>query len=224
MQSRRAPAFINTCHDARFAPHVGANVNRGNTPPTSRSPPHQSRPEGYPPNRQPVTVGEEERDGRGTTSRWTSTRATPERRPPPTARHARQPRTSSRHPREGGQRRRRTAAPRHAACGRPRPGQAPAAARPADATSHDTPRACQQQLDGGEADVPSSVTDPSTARCSKDVTTHHRSGARPRMPRPSLQRAATARQEKFQLPIAEQNFGLVCPSRTSEHGGEGDCV
>ena len=29
MQSRRAPAFINTCHDARFAPHVGANVNAG---------------------------------------------------------------------------------------------------------------------------------------------------------------------------------------------------
>ena len=27
MQSRRAPALINTCHDARFAPHVGANVN-----------------------------------------------------------------------------------------------------------------------------------------------------------------------------------------------------
>ena len=29
MQSRRAPAFINTCHDARFAPHFGANVNAG---------------------------------------------------------------------------------------------------------------------------------------------------------------------------------------------------
>jgi hypothetical protein len=27
--SRRAPAFINTCHDARFAPHVGANANAG---------------------------------------------------------------------------------------------------------------------------------------------------------------------------------------------------
>jgi hypothetical protein len=31
------------------------------------------------------------------------------------------------------------------------------------------------------------------------------------MPRPRLQRAATVRQEKFQLPIAEQNFGLICP-------------
>jgi hypothetical protein len=74
------------------------------------------------------------------------------------------------------------------------------------------------------------------------------------MPRPSLQRAATVRQEKIQLQIAEQIFpavpiiklfaleegdsgghvlretksrglcGLVCPSRTSERWGEGDCV
>jgi hypothetical protein len=29
VQSRRAPALINTCHDAQFAPHVGANVNAG---------------------------------------------------------------------------------------------------------------------------------------------------------------------------------------------------
>ena len=29
VQSRRAPALINTCHDARFAPHVGANVDAG---------------------------------------------------------------------------------------------------------------------------------------------------------------------------------------------------
>jgi len=49
VQSRRAPAFINTCHDARFDPHVGANADcknnkriiimtRGNTTPASRSP------------------------------------------------------------------------------------------------------------------------------------------------------------------------------------------
>jgi hypothetical protein len=31
VQSRRAPALINTCHGARFAPHVGANVNAGKT-------------------------------------------------------------------------------------------------------------------------------------------------------------------------------------------------
>ena len=67
-------------------PHTSAPMlMRGNTPPTTRSPPHQSRPAGYPPNRQPATVGEEERGWRGTTSRRTSTRAAPDRRPPPTA-------------------------------------------------------------------------------------------------------------------------------------------
>ena len=71
---------------------------RGNTPPTIRSPSHQSRPAGYPPNRQPVTVGKEERGGRGTASRRTSTRAAPDRRLPPTARHAPTPRTGSSHP------------------------------------------------------------------------------------------------------------------------------
>ena len=49
-------ALINTCHDARFAPQLSAPMlMRGNTPPnvTTRSPPHRSRPAGYPPNRQP---------------------------------------------------------------------------------------------------------------------------------------------------------------------------
>jgi hypothetical protein len=51
-----------------------------NTLPTSHSPPQrESRPAGYPPNQQPVTVCEEELDGRGTTSRRTLTRAAPER-------------------------------------------------------------------------------------------------------------------------------------------------
>ena len=68
------------------SPHTSAPMlMRGNTPPTTRSPPHRSRPAGYPPNRQPATVGEEERGWRGPTSRRTSTRAAPERRPPPTA-------------------------------------------------------------------------------------------------------------------------------------------
>jgi hypothetical protein len=58
------PALKNTCHDARFAPHVGANVNAGYIPPAARFPPHRSRPTGYPPNRQPATVGAEERGGR----------------------------------------------------------------------------------------------------------------------------------------------------------------
>jgi len=29
VQSRRAPVLTNTCHDARFDPHVGSNVNAG---------------------------------------------------------------------------------------------------------------------------------------------------------------------------------------------------
>jgi hypothetical protein len=29
VQNRRAPELINTCHDARFAPHVGADINAG---------------------------------------------------------------------------------------------------------------------------------------------------------------------------------------------------
>ena len=70
----------------------------GNTPPTTRSPPHRSRPTGKPPNRQPATVCEEERGGRGPTSRRTPMRAALDCRPPPTARHASQPRTSTSHP------------------------------------------------------------------------------------------------------------------------------
>ena len=58
------------------SPHTSAPMlMRGNTPPTTHSPPHRSRLTGYPPNRQPATVSEEERGGRGTTSRRTSTRA-----------------------------------------------------------------------------------------------------------------------------------------------------
>jgi hypothetical protein len=71
---------------------------RGNTPPTTRSPPHQSRPTGNPPNRQLAPVGEEERGGRGPTSRRTSMKAAPDCRPPPTARHAPQPRTYQHQP------------------------------------------------------------------------------------------------------------------------------
>jgi hypothetical protein len=68
---------------------------RGNTLPTTHSPPHRSRPAGNPPNRQPATVGEEERGGRGPTSRRTSMREAPDCRPPPTARHAQPTRPSS---------------------------------------------------------------------------------------------------------------------------------
>ena len=63
---------------------------RGNTPPTTRSPPHRSRLTGKPPNLQPVTVSEEERGGRDQKNR-----EAPDCRPPPTARHASQPRSRS---------------------------------------------------------------------------------------------------------------------------------
>ena len=142
--------------------HTSATMSmRGNTLPTSLSPPHQSRPAGHPPNRQPVTVGEEERDGRGTTSRRTLTREAPERRPPQTALRPPTSHTSSSHPREGGHHLRRTASQLHAAGGGPRPGQAPAAARPAAATSHDTPPANHNRK-AGKADALSSATGPST--------------------------------------------------------------
>jgi hypothetical protein len=56
------------------SPHTSAPMlMRGNIPPTTRFPPHRSRPAGYPPNRQPATVGEEERGGRDPTSRRMST-------------------------------------------------------------------------------------------------------------------------------------------------------
>jgi hypothetical protein len=38
------------------------------------------------------------------------------------------------------------------------------------------------------------------------------------MPRPHLQRAATVRREKVQLPIAEQNFGKVYATTTRDRG------
>ena len=73
---------------------------------------------------------------------------------------------------------------RHAAVGGHRPGPAPAATRPAAATPHDKPPRRQQQ-DAARPDVLYSTTGPSTARGSKDVTTHqHQPGARPGLPCP----------------------------------------
>ena len=48
----------------------------------ARFPPHRSRPAGYPPNRQPITVCVEERGWRGTTSSRTTTGVAPELSPP----------------------------------------------------------------------------------------------------------------------------------------------
>jgi hypothetical protein len=71
---------------------------RGNTlPQRVLHPTHHVR-AGSPPNRQPATVSEEERGGRGPSSRRTSMRAAPNCSPPPTAWHASTPRTSTRHP------------------------------------------------------------------------------------------------------------------------------
>jgi hypothetical protein len=88
------PPPTRTRHRRAHRPHVPM-LMQGNTPPKTRSPPHQSRLTGNPPNLQPVTVCEEERGGRDPTSRRTPMRAAPDCRPPPTARHASQPRSSS---------------------------------------------------------------------------------------------------------------------------------
>ena len=81
------------------SPHTSVPVlMRSNTPPTTRSPPHQSRPTGNPPYRQPATVSDGERGGRGLTSRRMPMRAASDCRPPPTARHASPPRSSTSHP------------------------------------------------------------------------------------------------------------------------------
>jgi hypothetical protein len=164
-----------------------------------RSPPHQSRPTENPPNLQPATVGKEERGGRVQTSRRTS-RAASDCRILIAGRHRphgmrRSPATAPATPPskrtqstaaplhgEGGQSRCRTAAPRHTAgCG-PRPCSTPATPRPATAAPLDTSPANNNKT-GGNEDILSSATGPSTVRCSKDVTTHqHRPRARPGRP------------------------------------------
>ena len=88
------PPQTRTRHRRAHKPHV-PTLMRGNTPPTTRSPLHQSHLTGNPPTLQPVTVSEEERGGRDPTSRRTPMRAAPDCRPPPTAQHASQPRSRS---------------------------------------------------------------------------------------------------------------------------------
>ena len=126
---------------------------RGNTPPTIRSPPHQSRQTENPPNQQPATVCEEERGGRDQTSRQTPMRAAPDCRPPPTARHASQPssRAPATHPSNKTQStgscapaRGRGPEPAQDCCAAPHgrlrapTGPVPPADRPAAAAPHDT--------------------------------------------------------------------------------------
>jgi hypothetical protein len=137
------------------SPHTSVpRLMWGNTPPTTRSPPHRSRPSRKP--TQPTTrhsrrgrTGRERPDVeadvdeggprlQAATDR-ASCAAAPHQPPPPATRRSPQ-RTAPRHG-EGGQRRRRTATQRHTASGGPRPGPAPAAARPAAVASHATPPA-----------------------------------------------------------------------------------
>ena len=173
------PPQTRTRHRRAHRPHV-PTLMRGNTPPTTRSPPHRSRRTGNPPNLQPVTVSEEERGGRDPTSRRMPMRAAPDCRPPPTARHASQPRSSStsnppqqqdavhRELRPGtgkGARAgagllrsdtRPAAGPDRAPTGPRPPRRPPSRSRP----SRHVP--CQQQQAGGNEDILSSATGPST--------------------------------------------------------------
>jgi hypothetical protein len=148
-------------------------------PPASRFPPHRSRPAGYLPNRQPATVGAEERGGRGTTRLTSSARQ---------SLRALVMQSSA-----------------------PAPG-APSPWDSALGAIEDTSRPSHPgQQDGGKTDVLSSANHPSTVapqrRCHRTSASAW-SPSWPPMPRPHLQRAATVRQKKIQLPIAEQNFSI----------------
>jgi hypothetical protein len=103
---------------------------------------------------------------------------------------------------EGGQRRRRTAEPRHTAgCG-PRPCPSPAAARPSTTAPHDTSPANNNKAVGKE-DILSS-------RCSKDVTTYqHRPRARPGRPCPVPAVSGQPLPGERRLCIREQSFSTV---------------
>ncbi len=116
-----------------------------------------------------------------------------------TASHQLQP------PREGGQHSRRTAAPHHTVSGGHRPGQAPANDRPADTTSHDTPPANNNRMTGRCPVVRNRPLHSVMQQRCHHASVLARSLSSPPMPRPSLQQAATVLQEKFQLPVVEQN-------------------
>jgi hypothetical protein len=80
----------------------------------------------------------------------------------------------------------------------------------------------QQQQDVGRPDVLSSATGPSTARCSKDVTTHqHQPGARPGLPCPVPARSGQPLpgERRLSPPFGEQSFSLhlVVPQRGRNH-------
>ena len=99
----------------------------------------------------------------------------------------------------------------------PRPEHAHASAT----ATFKTPPPYPRQQDDGETDVLSSANGPSTVdqqqRC-HSTSTSAWSPSWPPMPCPLLHRVATARQEKIQLPIAEQNF-LLSSYLEDEAGG-----
>jgi hypothetical protein len=179
------PPQTRTRHRRAHRPHV-STLMRGNTPPTTRSPPHQSRLTGNPPNLQPVTVIEEELDGRDQESRLTLMRVAPDCRPPPTTQHASQPRSrSTSHP----------------------PQQQDTVRQPHRCSpSQHVP--CQQQQARGKEDP---VVSNRPLHSVMQQRCHHasasaRSPSWPPMPRPRLQRAATDRREKVQLLIGIASF------------------
>jgi hypothetical protein len=153
-------------HRREHRPHV-PTLMRGNTPPTTRSPPHQSRRTGNPPNLQPVTVSEEERGGRDPTSRRMQMREAPYCRPPPTARYASQPRSSTTsHPPQKQDTVHRELRPGTGKGARAGAGLLRRATRPAAGPRRRSPSRhvpCQQQQAGGNEDILSSGTGPSTA-------------------------------------------------------------
>jgi hypothetical protein len=135
--------------------------------------------------------------------------ATPHQHQPPHTGTRHSPQLAAPRHGEDGQRRRRTAAPRHTAGGGPRPGPAPARARPAAVAPHATPRPPPTTTGRRKGGCP--VVRNRPLHRTMQQRCHHasasaRSPSWPPMPRPHLQRAATARREKVQFPIVEQNF------------------
>ena len=196
MQSRRAPAFINTCHDARFASHVGANIIACLL---TRAPPLRW-------------------NGRGPTSRRTSMRAAPDCRPPPIARHASPPHTSTSHPPQQQDAVHRELRPgtgkgASASAGPPRratrqaagraPPPPPPALPPQPHTTRPPPTTTGRRKGGYPV-----VSNRPLHRAMQQGCHHPSASARsqswPPMPRPRLQLAA--RREKVQLRIREQSF------------------
>jgi len=123
-------------------------------------------------------------------------------------------RTIKRHHHQGGHRQCRIAATRHTVvAGHAGPLRRRRPPRCCSPTRH-IPR--QQQQSWGNEDILLSATGPSTVWCSKvytkmSLSSHHasasaRSPSWPPMPRPRLQRAATAQREKVQISIREQIF------------------